>query len=195
MGRIASILSFVKVVRNTANIIDVKADPGGGANITAENFSAPGDDSHPLIGDYVSLMPGSGAGRELAVGYLDPLNEAKADVGDKRIYARGPDGVSIVDVWLKNTGEATVSNSSASFTMSPTGSIKGENSAGSFELSVGGDFLVNGVIIDTLGNITSPTTITAGTIIGTTSVTAAGKEIANHVHPAGTPPGNTGVNT
>lgn len=212
MGRIAKLLSFLRTVRNEAKISDVKVDPGGGSNITAEHFAAAGDDSHPLPGDYVFLTTDSGSGRESAIGYLDPMNEPEAQPGDKRIYARDEDGVVIVEIWLKNTGEATVLNENGSVTLRPSGgtitttpestfdansdgSIKGDNGRGSFELAVGGDFLVNGVKIDTSGNITSPATITSLNIFGSTSVKVAGKELAGHLHLAGTPPGNTGSNT
>lgn len=212
MGRIAKLLSFVRVNRNEAKLSDVKVDPGGGPNVTAEHFAAAGDDSHPLPGDYVALNTDSGSGRESAIGYLDPLNEPKSQPGDKRIYARDGDGVVIVEVWLKNTGEATIVNENGSVTLRPDGgaitttpestfdakadgSIKGDNGSGSFELAARGDFLVNGVTIDTNGNITSPATITGPNIVGSTSVKAAGKELAGHLHLAGTPPGNTGPNT
>lgn len=211
MGRIAKLLSFVRLTRNGAKVNDVKVDPGGGPNITAEHFAAAGDDSHPIPGDYVALNTDSGSGRESAIGYLDPLNEPKAQPGDKRIYARYEDGVVIVEVWLKNTGEATIINANGSVTLRPDGgtvtttpkstfdaaadgSIKGVNGSGSFELAAGGDFLVNGVTIDSSGNITSPATITGPNVVGSTSVKAAGKELAGHLHLAGTPPGNTGPN-
>ena len=70
MGRIAKLLSFLRTSRNEAKISDVKVDPGGGPNITAEHFAAAGDDSHPLPGDYVALNTDSGSGRESAIGYL-----------------------------------------------------------------------------------------------------------------------------
>lgn len=202
MGRIAKLLSFLRVTRNSAKASDVKVDPGGGPNITAEHFAAAGDDSHPLPGDYVALNTDSGSGRESAIGYLDPLNEPKAQPGDKRIYARDEDGVVIVEIWLKNTGEATVLNENGSVTLRPDGgtitttpestfdakadgSIKGANGNGSFELAVGGDFLVNGVIIDSSGNVTIPT-----------SLSLAGKEIAGHDHSqANDSGGNTEADT
>jgi hypothetical protein len=182
VGRIAKLLSFVREVRNGAKVSDSKVDPGGGADITAQHFAAAGDDSHPLPGDYVALNTDSGSGRESAVGYLDPLNAPKALAGDRRIYARDASGALIVEVWLKNTGEATILNANGSVTLRPDGSIKGDNGSGSFELEAGGDFLVNGVIIDTSGNITSPATITAPNIVGASSVTAAGKELVDHAH-------------
>ena len=212
MGRIARLLSFVRLTRNDVKVSDVKVNPGGGPNITAEHFADAGDDAHPLITDYVALNTDSGSGRETAIGYLDPLNEPKAQPGDKRIYGRDAEsGAVVVEVWLKNDGTAIVSNDNGSVTLRPDGgtvtetaestfdaaadgSIKGDNGNGSFELAAGGDFLVNGVTIDTSGNITSPATITAPNLVGSTSVQAAGKELAGHLHPAGFPPGNTGPN-
>lgn len=205
MGRIAKLLSFLRTSRNEAKISDVKADPGGGPNITAEHFADSGDDSHPLPGDYVALNTDSGSGRESAIGYLDPLNEPKAQPGDKRIYGRDSEsGAVVVEVWLKNDGTAIVSNDNGSVTLRPDGgtvvttpestfdaaadgSIKGDNGNGSYELQAGGDFLVNGVTIDTSGNVTIPT-----------SLNLAGKEIAGHDHPitsGSSAPGPTGPNS
>jgi len=178
-----------------------------------------------------------GTGKESIVGYADTINEPKALAGDKRIYARDSSGAVVVEVWLKNTGEAEISNANGSVFLRPDGgtiittpestfdakadgsikgsnnngsfelqtdggsvtatplctfeakadgSIKGSNANGSFELQTGGDFLVNGVTIDTSGNITSPATITGVNLVGSTSVVANGKELAGHKHPAGT---------
>lgn len=176
MGRIAKLLSFVRGEANGAKVSDVKADPGGSANVTAQHFASPGDDSHPLPGDYVAMAGAAGTGRENAVGYLDPKNEQKAQAGDKRIYARDGDGAAVVEVWLKNDGTAVVINANGSVTLRPdggtvvetpastfdaaaSGSIKGDNGAGSFELAPSGTFIVNGVTIDPTGIITTPTQI------------------------------------
>lgn len=166
MGRIAKLLSFVRNSKNGTKVSDVKVDPGGGPNITAEHFASPGDDSNPLPGDYVALSSSTGAGRESAIGYLDPLNEPKALSGDKRIYARDADGVAVVELWLKNTGDAILSNTN-----------------GSLVLLANGTVMINGVSIDKNGNVTIPNSLTLG-----------GKEIAGHLHLAGEPPGNTGPN-
>ena len=189
MGRVAKVLSFLRVTSNGAKVSDVKIDSGGGANITAEHFAPVGDDSFPLTTDYALSVSTRRSGGEAVVGYVDPINTPKAEEGDKRIYARDPsDGSVVVEVWLKNDGTATTDNANGSMTLSPNGSIKGSNSLGSFELQAGGNFVVNGVTIDPLGNITSPTSVSA------LSIKAAGLELAGHVHLAGTPPGNTGVN-
>lgn len=186
MGRIARLLSFVRATRNDAKVNDVKVDPGGGANVTAQHFADAGDDSFPLTSDYVALSPDRGSGRQTAIGYLDPINKPKASAGDKRIYARDADsGETIVELWLKSDGTATILNDRASFTVKLDGSISGSNDSGSFQLSAGGDFLVNGVTIDINGNITTPATVAAQTLAATTSLAVAGKEMSGHRHPQG----------
>jgi hypothetical protein len=183
MGRLARLLSFLNTTRNGAKVSDAKVNPGGGPNITAQHFSDPGDDSQPLPGDYVSLNGDSGSGRETAIGYVDPINTPKAQKGDKRIYARGPDGVAVVDVWLKNTGEAVTSNSNGSFTLSPAGAITGTNGGGSFALLADGTFNVNGVTIDPSGVVTIPNSLILNS-----------KQIAEHDHSNGNNGQDTGVN-
>ena len=210
MGRLAKLLQFTRVTRNGAQVSDVTADPGGEPNVTAENFQPAGDDSYPLPGDYVALNSDSGSGRETVIGYVDPKGTPKSGVGEKRIYARNSGGASIVELWLKNTGEAVLSNENgdvtlqadggvvtqtpgANFSVKADGSIKGSNSNGSFELQASGDFIVNGVTIDVAGNITTPANVQAASITAD-SMVVDGKQMASHVHPAGTPPGNTGTN-
>lgn len=184
MGVVCRVLSFTRAMRNGARVSDTKSNPGGGANLTGEHFSAPGDDSYPLSTDYVYKARGAQAGRFVSIGYLDPLNTPKAQKGDKRIYARdATTGAVVVEVWLKNDGAAIIENAGAIVTVSPNGSILGSNSAGRFELENGGDFVANGVTIKP-----------GGIIEGVTSLTAGDKELVDHTHPAGTPPGNTGVN-
>lgn len=166
MGRIAKLLSFLRTTRNGAKISNAKIDPGGGPNITAEHFASPGDDSFPLSTDYVVTTEIEGTGNEAAIGYIDPLNDPVALKGDKRIYGRDSAGAAVNQVWLKSDGSIAFSNAN-----------------GLMLLQANGDFLINGVTIDATGKVTIPT-----------SLDLNGKEIAEHDHPAGTPPGDTGVN-
>lgn len=208
MGRIARVLDFMRALRNSARVSDVTVDPGGGPNITAEHYASPGDDSYPMPDDFCLLVDTDGSGRENVAGYLDPLNTPKAGLGEKRIYARDPDGISVVEVWLKADGSAIMSNDNGSvllrsdggtvtttplstFDADADGSIAGTNGGGSFELEAGGDFLVNGVKIDAAGNITCPATIVATTSISSallaasTNLTVNGKEMDDHKHNQG----------
>ena len=209
MNVIAKLLSFVRVVRDDANVSDVKIDPGGGANITVEHFAPPGDDSFPLTTDYVLATDVPRTGSKAAAGYIDPVNTPKAVEGDKRVYARDPaTGAPVNEVWLKNDGSVLISNDNGNVLLRPDGgsivttpastfdckadgSIKGDNGSGSFELQAGGDFVVNGATIDTSGNITSPQQVT-----GSVGVIAAGKQLAGHTHPQGNDSaGDSQVNT
>lgn len=175
MGRIAKLLSFVRGESHGAQVSDVKADPGGGANVTAQHFASPGDDAHPLPGDYVALEGAVGTGRANAVGYLDPRNEQKAGPGDKRVYARDADtGATVAELWLKSDGTATLINAGGSVTLAPGGAITGANDGGQFELQAGGDFVANGATMTTDGDV----------------VTSDGISLRTHVHV-----GNFGANT
>lgn len=120
---LGKLLAFIRGERNSAKLSDVKFDPGGGPNVTAEHFSAPGDDAHPLPGDYVVGVSIQRSGGSAVVGYLDPKNDQKAAAGDKRIYARNSAGASIVELWLKNDGSAILSNANGSITLAANGSI------------------------------------------------------------------------
>lgn len=204
MGRIARLISFVRELRNGAWVSDVKSDPGGGPNTTAQHFADPGDDSHPLPDDYETRVEEVGTGRESTVGYLDPLNKPKAQPGDKRIYARDAStGAVVVELWLKNDSTAVLTNANGTVTLTPAGdilidtpncdfdvksngSIKGSNSAGSFELQTGGNFVVNNVTIDVAGNITTPVKVSAADMEASSSLIVNAVEMDGHVHPQGT---------
>lgn len=196
MGLIGRILSFVRAQRNGAQISDVKTDPGGGPNVTAEHFAPAGDDAHPLPGDYVYGSPSPQRGRYAALGYVDTANQSKAQPGEKRVYARNADGQQVGEVWLKADGTIVAENDQGSTTLAPDGSfeaengngamtlaadgsILGQNAAGSFELQSGGNFVVNGVTITTAGQIITPTGLTAP------SAVIGGVEAAGHNHTQG----------
>lgn len=179
MGTIASVKSVTHTERNGAKVTDIKADPGGGANITAQHFSGPGDDSQPLPGDYVASIENQRSGTYSAVGFVDPKNAQTSGPGEKRIYARNAAGEAVATAHLKSTSEIVIFNAN-----------------GSLALDAAGTWTINGVVtIDKDGNITTPGTIQAAIGKFINSLLAAGKELVAHIHPAGTPPGNTGPNS
>ena len=104
MGLMGVLKSFTHVIRNGANISDVKADTGGGRITTAENFSPAGDDSFPLLTDIPFIVPAPGTGRFVVLGYLDPINEGQALEGERRFIARDSSGAPVSFVWLRNDG-------------------------------------------------------------------------------------------
>ncbi len=231
MGRLTKLLNFVRLVKNGANVSQATLDPGGGNNITAEHFEGVGDDSRPLKGDYVFTNSIQTTGGQAISGYLDPKNKSKSSPGEKRLYSRDEEtGEQVTEVWLKNDGSLHLSNDNASivintdgdislqtvsnvsvktensnFDVESDGLIRASNSSGSYELQSSGNFVVNGLVIDTSGkingvtidgsgNISGPGSITADSVQATTSLVGSGKDMVDHTHPAGSPPGNTGAN-
>lgn len=169
MGKLAVIMSFTRTIINGVTASIVKLDPGGGPLVTAEHISDPGDDSYPVPGDYAVIDPQNKTGRYTVSGYIDPNLNPKSDTGEKRIYARDNNG-EVAEVWLKNDGSIVVSNGS-----------------GNIELLANGNIDLNGVIIDTNGNMTVPI-----------SLKLNGKELDGHTHPilgGSSSPGPTGPNT
>jgi hypothetical protein len=124
MGRIAQLLSFLRQVRNGANVSDVKVDPGGAPVITAEHYSSIGEDAHPLPGDFVALIGAESTGRETAVAYLDTKNLAKSEPGDYRIYARSQGTKDqVVELWLRNTSDLEISNDNGHIILQADGEV------------------------------------------------------------------------
>lgn len=213
MGGIGKLLSFVRRSRNGANVSDTTVDPGGGPNLTAEHFAAPGDDSHPLRDDFVLLMPLRQTGRAAAAGYLDPKNEQLAAVGERRLYARNESGAVVATIWIKNTGEVLVENDKGSVKLRPDGgtittspgathdvkadgTVVGDNGTGSFTLAPDGSYTAanaaGSIQLQAGGNvvingvtITPAGAISTPTSIASPSIQANGIEVAGHNHTQG----------
>ncbi len=162
MGRIARVLSFVRDVANGANVSRVTVNPGGGANITADHLSPAGDDSRPLADDYCITVGTMRTGGAAVVGYIDHANPGQAGPGEKRIYARDDSGAIVCELWIKADGSATLLNDKGSIALAGDGSVEMKNGAGSMALATSGEFDLNGVIIDSSGNITLPGMIKSG---------------------------------
>lgn len=195
MGRIAGVigklLSFVRVEREGAKLSDVKVDIGGAEILTAEFNQPSGDDAFPLVGDYPTAIRIPRSGRVLVIGFVEPDALQKALEGDKRIYARKADRSEAVEVWLKSDGTALIDNENGSAELRPDGSYRIQNSNGFIELQADGIVNINGATINTTGDIESPTTVLAPSIV------ADGKELADHDHninSGSSSPGPTGVN-
>lgn len=72
-------------------------------------------------------------------------------------------------VWLKNDGTIETSNGNGNITMAPDGTVN-----------------INGAIITPDGAISSPVSVTAPIVSGTSSLLAAGAEVVSHNHDKGT---------
>lgn len=211
MGLIAKLLSFTRVDVEGTPTSDAKVDPGSGATLTAKHLSAPGDDAHPLDGDYVFVESDRRTGGVSAVGYVDPINEPTSKPGEKIIYSRDPDsGETIAWASLFNDGTVLVGNENGTFEITPEGefshvndgvSVRAKvngafdvvNDVGYFKLLENGTFEVNGVTIDAQSRIVTPESVEAGSIIAS-SIIGGGKELVEHVHKAANPPSDTGPN-
>lgn len=195
MGLISKVLSYTRIAdRFGAKVSDVKHDPGGGANETGEHFQAANQDAVPLPGDYLLTVSVQRTGGEVVIGFIDPKQEQTAEPGEYRAYARDGDGAQVVQLHLKKDGTAVLNNAEATVEMKPSGEVSTQNANGFYKLLDSGVVDINGFTIATDGSAESPVSVTAPAISGTSSVKAAGKELAGHVHLAGSPPGNTGPN-
>jgi hypothetical protein len=159
MSRTAQVVSSTRVSGEDGYGLDVTIDPGGGDATIVSHYAASGDDAPPLDGDYCALTDASGTGAENAVGYADVQTAGKASPGEKRIYARKPDGSVACDVWLK--GDETIE---ITFGL-----------GGAISCKANGDVVINGVTISKLGKITAPLDVVANG--GTAPVS-----LATHLH-------------
>lgn len=155
MGRIGKILEFIRSTSFGAMMTDTKADLGGGDIVNAPHFGAPGDDSHPLPGDYAAFVPSVRRGGWFSVGYVDPKNAQTAQKGERRIYGRNVGGDQVCEVWLKSDGTILADNANGSYSLSPDGSHLLQNSNGYIKLMADGTVDINGFIIGVNGNGTT----------------------------------------
>ena len=199
MGLNAFILAIKKTTLDGAKVTDVNVDKGGGDQINSKLFQNSGIDAVPRVEDYAQVSSDGGNGRASLVGTVDPKNAQKSNEGEIRIYSRDSSGEGISEIWLKDNGDILVENQNLNVSIKNNGEFLAQNGSGSFKLEAGGNFVVNGVTIDTSGNITGAANIAgSGNITGNgvdaPSITSGGKNLTTHTHPANNPPGNTGVN-
>jgi hypothetical protein len=166
MGLISIVRQFARTVVEGAYRTYVTHDPGYPDTNEAYVFGPSGEDSPPLPEDSVYLGDSPGAGRENALGYMDTRNEGVAEPGEKRMYARDPDGAIVATIWMQGDGTIFLSNGNGSIEMAPSG-----------------DVTINGVTIDTSGNISTDGDIDAGgDITATGEVTGGALPIALTTH-------------
>lgn len=173
MGEIAIVESSERAEDEGAKVLEVQCDPGGGALVTAEHYSPPGDDSRPLPGDTVALQDSAGAGRMQTAGYLDAKNEGKSGPGEKRLYARDSSGTVVAEFWLKGNGDIDVKS-----------------------LKAGSKITLNKLEIDQDGNVTTPGKVAAAEVAADGHVTAgaatpAAVKLLTHTHPVPAGPGTS----
>lgn len=191
MGLITKLLSFSRTTPNGANTPEVKVDSGGGVTHQSELFQTANIDSVPLPGDYVATVRVQRKGGEVAVGVIDPNQDATAEGGEFRAYSRD-DTQELAQIHIKNDASILLENDSVEVTLLADGSAAIINSGGGIQLLPDGTVDINGVIFDPSGNVVGPIAITAQTVVGVVALSVAGIPVLGHDHPAGTPPGDTG---
>ena len=140
MGRIAAIVEWAReTLEDGVEIVMVKIDPGGGRNTRAQHFADPGDDSRPLLSDFVATTDSAGSGAEHVTGYHDVKAPGMAGPGEKFTYARDAGGTLVAFIWQKSTGEIVIENAAG----------------GAVVLEPGGDFVADNEITAQKGAATS----------------------------------------
>lgn len=186
----------------------IKADRGASDINEMEHLQPLGDDSKPLPQDDGWSDRTSANGNDVYLGAFDYDNKI-AEPGEKRTYARNDEGDPVNQVYLKKDGTIIIANDSYSKTINPDGSWVETNGAYSKSVNADGSwtetngaytktvdasgamtqtgqvFNLNGFIINPDGSATSPVSVGAPVLSGSSSLTVAGKEQKDHVHSAG----------
>lgn len=118
MGRIATILQFIRRARGSAFWPALKVEDRKGDNNIVEMFQSAGDDSPPLPGDNVALIDSQRQGGRVAVGVIDHKNEGIAVAGEKRIYARDSAGAIVSELHLKGDGSFSINDKTGNYAFS-----------------------------------------------------------------------------
>ena len=176
MGDIGNVKTTTTTTEGDASFNNVVVAKGSGASLTTEHFMSAGDDSKPLPDDYAVIVPIENTSNAAVVGFVDPRNTPVTEPGEKRIYSRDTEGNVVAAVHLKNDGAVEVTNAEG----------------GSLVLQPSGDIVLNGVTIDTNGNITTSGDIGATKVTGSTEVTVGVTALSTHLHAVTTAPGSTG---
>lgn len=183
MGLLGRLLSYSYRVVNGFNIGDVKTDPGGGENRTAQHFQPANIAGRPLPDDVAALLPVPGAGRVVAVAFGDPSAPDDLEPGELLLYARDDTGARVLSVKLANDGALTARNADGGeLLLNPNGSGRLGNSNGGIIIDAGGQVTINGFTIDTSGNVSTTGSGEFGTGEFGTSLRVGGKELNNHTH-------------
>jgi len=124
MGETAIIHNIIRTLRNGVTNTDITVDPGGGANITEEQFQPTGTDSQPLPGDYVIGVSVKSTGRKTAIAFLDPANAPQSGPGEHRTYSRDSSGTPVTEIWLKNDGSIMINNDNGFINITAAGIIE-----------------------------------------------------------------------
>lgn len=181
MAMIGVILNFIPSPDQTVDQVEV--DLGGEDTLTVDYLMPAGEDSQPLPGDWVQLVKGKGTGKYSAVAYVDLSNPRDAAQGEKRMYARMPEGAVVSNIDMINNGRVQIRNENGTIVLFDTGQIDLQNANGFIRLLQDGTVNINGVTIAPDSAITGPN----GLLLNN-------RQVHDHDHNAGPVGGLTGVN-
>lgn len=106
---LGTVKQFLRSVRDSLKVPEVQVTPSAeGLPVTAEHYTPPGVDAVPLEGDTAVMVPGTGNGRWVVMGYMDTANAGSAGPGEFRIYSRNSDGEIVATIWLQSSGSVVV---------------------------------------------------------------------------------------
>lgn len=174
-------MSILKEFFRQDGLPKVKGTVDQSIYITAIHCTPPGDDSPPLNDDFAAYVDAGGSGNYNSVGYVDVRNQGVAVPGEKRFYARTSDGAIVNTLYMQKDGSFSVVNDNCMLVLNANGSVEFRNDKGSAVLHPGGNVVINGVIIDKDGNISTSGKVTANNVVAD-SVKVNNKELANHTH-------------
>lgn len=159
MARIGELLSYERVQTDAGiPISDCKVDFGDGDTATARHYGIPGDDAHPLPGDYCVCV--EAGGEFIAIAFMDPKITHEAGPGERIVYSRSGPGVIAAKIHLLANGSVKVNDK---VTISPDGSISTDGS------------------VSSVGSISSDAEVTA-------MASGPGVKLSSHLHPTATGP-------
>lgn len=103
---------------------------------TVQYMPTAGDDSPPMVGDKVAVVP-IGPSFRVAMGVQDSVVPT-AEAGEKKIYSRDEDGNIAASCYLKENGTIEIENANVSVFIRANGRIDAENVNGSISLRPSG---------------------------------------------------------
>lgn len=187
-GIVSRVIKAIRVeLANGDKVTDVQANTSANANLTPHLYLGPGEDSLPLPDDFCMLIPTKQSGVYSVVGFLDPQANQFAQPGEKRVYSRDEDGNETASIWLKQSGDIVAENEKCLFELLSDGSIALKNKSGESDLGLitmngtTGSISLNGVVIDSEGNISNITSVTSNGEV-TAQAGANSVKLSTHVH-------------
>jgi len=140
MNRFAQITEVRRASDDDGKGIELVCDPGGGNTVIAEYIQPAGDDSLPLVGDFVAIAEVESSGKFQAVGVNDPVNAGTSANGEVRRYSRNSARVPVAEIRLRSDGSIEINSLAASqpIVIHATGAVQLISDSDDIRLGQGG---------------------------------------------------------